>query len=306
MLGPTMETVLFLQQFASPGLDRLFTLITDLGSAPAYIAMLVIVYLGFGSPIGGPLGTLLLVGFFVNFHLKGVFDTPRPFEIDAALARSDEAGSNIGAGFPSGHTQTSLLFWGYLAAQLRRPWAYAVAAVIVALVASSRMYLGLHFPIDIVGGLFFGGIMLWAWVALLPRVRREAARLSRAAVLALGLGIPLLLAYLLPTGADENEMILGGLAAFLTAPALLPYRPPRSALLRAGAVLLGLVLVFGLLAGSSALLPEEVKRSVLGGFVRYLLLSYSALLLLPWLLSRIAPETTREPMPPLPQRERVR
>ena len=87
------------------------------------------------------------------------------------------------------------------------------------------------------------------------------------------------------------------MAAFITGPVLLRHRAGGAWWQRTLLVVLGIVLVFAFLLGSSLLLPEAIKRSPLGGFVRYLILGYVGVLLTPWLGRKlgIAFEPERRP-----------
>ena len=280
-----MDTILWLQQFASPTLDTLMLLITDLGSEPAYIAFLLVIYLAFDAQLGQRVAIYLLMSFYLNFHLKGLIDTPRPYTVDPSLARSPAAAaSGTGPGFPSGHAQASLTFWGYLASYIRRAWFWLLAALTVALISLSRIYLGVHIPEDVVGGLIIGAALIGAFLAL-DRLFISMSPPSKLLLFILGLSSPLALHLFLPT--PDSEVLMGGLAAFATAPLLVPYRAQGSVWRRVLVTLLGLILVFAALFGSSLLLPEEVKRNDVVGFVRYFLIGYTGLALTPWLAKRI-------------------
>jgi len=247
-----MEFINFLQSFASPTLDTIALYITNLGSQQFYIAMLVILYLAVESRMGRRIGIILLLGFYINFHLKGIVDTERPFMIDETLARSEEARKTAGGGaFPSGHAQGAMIFWGLLAMYGKRTWLTILSILLIAVIALSRIYLGVHFPIDIVGGLAIG-----------------------LAMIVLG------------------ATILGGLAAFITGPALIKHHVPKDTLRKILLIVLGIGLVFGALIGSSLLLPEELKRNFLVGFFRYLIIGWVGTLVVPWLakLIRLAPQ----------------
>ncbi len=288
-----METIHFLQTWASPTLDTLFLLLTNLGSEQAYIALLVITYLGVDARLGRHVGVYLLLSFYLNYELKSFFDTPRPYVLDPSVVRSDLAReTGTGPGFPSGHAQASMTYWGYMALRLRRGWFWALAGLIIALISLSRVYLGVHLPIDIVGGLVVGvGV-----IALAYAVDTLLTRMTPPLWLTLVLGIGAPLAFHLFLPVPSSELLMGGLAAFFTAPALVPYRADAPLWRRALVALLGLVLVFAVLVGSSLLLPEAVKRDPVGGFVRYLALGYTGLALTP-LLARAARLTPRRAKP---------
>jgi membrane-associated phospholipid phosphatase len=277
-----LETIAFLQQFASPTLDRLMLVITDLGDVDAYIALLVIIYLAINADLGRRVGIVLTLSLLLNSHLKGLVDTPRPFDLDPEAARSDEAVATApGAGFPSGHAQGSASFWGYLALQVRRRWLWVVAIVVVALISISRIYLGVHVPIDIIGGLAIAaGILLVAYLVerYVPRLARPW---PRPVLFLLGLLVPLGLHLVHPV--TNSAVLMGGLAAFLTAGMLIRHQPPRQLGRKVAVAAIGLVLVFAVLLGSSVLLPEAVKADPPAGFVRYLALGYVGLALTPYL-----------------------
>jgi undecaprenyl-diphosphatase len=76
-------------------------------------------------------------------------------------------------GTVSGHAATSMAIALTAAGIYRRWWFSSVAALYVILVCYSRMYLGVHFPLDILfgvcGGTIIGSLMLWAWRAIIRR-----------------------------------------------------------------------------------------------------------------------------------------
>ena len=204
-----METITFLQGFATPALDTFFQLVTRIGNTNAYIVLLLTVYLAVDSRFGQRLGILVLVSYYLNFHLKGLLETARPFELNPALGRTPEGAncSESGPGFPSAHAQISLTFWGYLAWWLRRPWFWGLALLIItALVSLSRMYLGLHFPVDVLGGLIIG-LLGTTVMAVAEPLWLEVRHISRGVRLTLGFLIPLFLMLLLPPPGQEPDLI---------------------------------------------------------------------------------------------------
>ncbi|MGI8968076.1 MAG: phosphatase PAP2 family protein, partial [Chloroflexota bacterium] len=104
--------------------------------------------------------------------VKDLVRRPRPHLFPGALHAS-------GFSFPSGHSTSSVVFFGGLAFivwQLSRRSGWATAAVIIAAlfaaaVGLSRIVLGVHYPTDVFGGYTLGGAWLTLLLAvLLPRV----------------------------------------------------------------------------------------------------------------------------------------
>jgi len=95
--------------------------------------------------------------------LKALVDRPRP---PLALG--------FGASFPSGHVLAATAFWGllppltFLVTRSRRAWLMSVAIVTLILVSvgASRVYLGAHWPSDVVGAYLAGAVFLLSaeWV----------------------------------------------------------------------------------------------------------------------------------------------
>jgi len=273
-----VETIQLIQSIATPWLDTLMTWITDLGSEQAYIALMVVTYLAIDARAGRNLGITLMLSFMLNQVAKGWFDTPRPFELDPDVVRTERAlAGALGPGFPSGHAQSSLTFWGLAALLARRRWFTVVAALIVVLVAFSRMYLGVHVPLDILGGLALGALM----VALAVVVVRAELTPPAWLLLLVGVAGPFALHLLAPT--PESDLLMGALAALVVGPMLVPHRTDGPLWGRIAVAGVGLVLAFTVLVASSQLLPEEVKRDPIGGFLRYFGLAASVTIVAPFI-----------------------
>ena len=220
---------------------------------------------------------VLLASLYLNQVLKMVFATQRPFHIDPEVAPADAVATAPGNGFPSGHAQGSVTFWTAAAVYVRRRWFAALATAVVVLVSLSRVYLGLHQPIDVVGGLTFG----LAVVAVSLYLQRRRVRIGRAATVVGGLVAPLALQLVYPV--ELSGMLLGAFAAFAVGPEIIRHDTSGPVAGRVVLAVIALALVFAALLGSSALLPEEVKRNAVGSFARYLLIGCVGTVLVPWL-----------------------
>jgi len=81
-----------------------------------------------------------------------------------------------GMGFPSGHATVITVIMLSLIPYLRNKWRWFPPLAIV-LVCLSRLYLGVHFPLDIVGGVALGTAAV-AFVRILPQSLRVLLRVD--------------------------------------------------------------------------------------------------------------------------------
>jgi membrane-associated phospholipid phosphatase len=138
-----------LWEVSSPFLDAVFVAITFSGDRLFFLVVVVLIYWLWDKRLGLFLSSLLLVSGALNGFLKTLLGLPRPpsfFHRPFTLATN---------GFPSGHAQTAAAFWSGIALVSRGAWVL-VAVVMTALVAFSRVYLGVHFVGDVLGGVAIG------------------------------------------------------------------------------------------------------------------------------------------------------
>jgi hypothetical protein len=131
---------------------------------------------------------------------------PRPFQYDSRVRPLDALETG---GFPSGHTQNTTVIWLYLARTYGRGWLWTLALLLLILVPLSRMYMGLHFPTDILGGFVLGLVVLTLFQRLQPPVERWLGRQALLPQLGVAVVPPLILPLLLP-GNDENAIAATG------------------------------------------------------------------------------------------------
>ena len=164
-----------------------FVAITRLGNPLLFFALFTLDYWYGDHERGAHALSLALGGMALITVLKTLFAEPRPRE----AVRVIETG---GYSFPSGHATTATIGWGVLAYDLEagaRTTRYAVAAVLIVLVALSRVVLGVHFVRDVAAGILVGLVFLGITIALTEHAPRPgfllAAGLGVAAVLLSGL-----------------------------------------------------------------------------------------------------------------------
>lgn len=280
-----VEILQAIQTIQSPLLDRIFGFITNLHHETVYILILPLIYWLYDKRFGRYMFSVFVIGFWSNGVLKEVFRTPRP---DPSQVRVILAETGGGYAFPSGHSQTPLVFWGAIAHHLQRRWFTWFVVVLVFLIGFSRLYIGVHWPLDVIGGWAIGLVVLY----LLVRSRAFWTGERQ------GLALRVLLSFLLPGAAlgilalfgpvDAIAwVIVGAYGGLLLGSAVeeewVRFDPragtPIQHLLK---IAVGLVLVLAVKEGMKLVLPD----SGVGDMVRYWLVALTATLVAPWVFKR--------------------
>lgn len=201
--------VLWFQRF-SPGLDNLMIAFTAPGEVIFHVALFPMLYWCVDRRLATRLAVLCLVSLHVNIWAKELLAQPRPWDYDPRVRQVLAA---PGGGLPSGHTQNTVVVWGYLAARIRRPWLTALFVALIIVVPLSRIYLGAHFPHDLLGGYVLGALVLWLALRAEQPIAIRFARLALGLRLALAALVPLLILATMPPlhpRIMDGALLLGG------------------------------------------------------------------------------------------------
>ena len=292
-----MELLYLFEKIRTPILDAFFSAVTLLGDEAAFIVMILVLFWCVDKRAGYYLSAVGFCGAIFNLGLKMTFRVPRPWVLDPDFTIVESAReAATGYSFPSGHTQNAVGIYLATAMSQKRRWSTVLGAFAIVCVPISRMYLGVHTPLD-VGTSFVLAILLA--FALYPLYRRTEGNSLRALVIlltpAIVCGAACLLYFALASfpaeaaeelaHSNENVFKMTGAAAAMLFAAVIDHRylhfdtraPWYVQILKA---VLGLAIVLGMKAALKVVFAAFLPQNA-ADFTRYFLTVVAAGILWP-------------------------
>lgn len=203
-----LEVIGFFQRFQSPALTFLMQLVSFFSDPAFYFGLVLLLYWCFDSHAGFRLGVAIIFSGALNTAIKETLRIPRPFVRDPSVFMIEESGFST----PSGHSQGSATFYPLFARYVMGKkscgadgscrnkkcspclvFKLLVAVFLPLLIGFSRIYLGVHYPSDVLLGLSLGFltsvglILFWNPMATLVSSWRPSLQVLLAAVVVFAL-----------------------------------------------------------------------------------------------------------------------
>ena len=165
-----MTFLKFLAQYRSPFWDQVVAAITMLGEETFFMVLGLMIFWCISKKWGYRFLAIGLSGTTMNQLLKAIFLIPRPWVLDPSFTIVEAAReAATGYSFPSGHTQSAATVFGTLAVWLNKKWTTIICLLLILAVGFSRMYLGVHTPLDVSVSFLTGAVTVLGFVWLFKK-----------------------------------------------------------------------------------------------------------------------------------------
>jgi len=166
-----LEILRFFESIRTAFGDTFFSIITQLGEETIFIVLGIIFFWCVNKYEGYYLLSIGFLGTILNQFLKLAFRIPRPWVKDKNFTIVESAReAATGYSFPSGHTQSSVGIFGGIACWHSNKIIRTICIIIAVLVPISRMYLGVHTPLDVGVSVIFALVLIFV---LHPLVKKS-------------------------------------------------------------------------------------------------------------------------------------
>lgn len=159
-----LEIIMTLQNMRNDILTGIFTFFTICTEVPVITVLTAILYWCVNKRAGLRTLFTLCGSLNINSGIKNYIKMPRPIGMESLESLRVETAT--GYSFPSGHTQTSTTFWTSLMLLFKKTWIYIIGTIMILGAGVSRLYLGVHWPTDVIAGWIFGIVLSILFVKL--------------------------------------------------------------------------------------------------------------------------------------------
>lgn len=277
------NTNIFFRDIGTPFLDIIFKVLTVIGSQPVYLFISLLIFWCYDRKMGIRVIYVILFSSHIALLAKTLFGMPRPPEYLHKVTENE-------FGFPSGHALVSSGFWGYMGFRIRNSRIIIIGAIAVFLVSLSRIYLGVHYPGDVAGGIVFGLTVAYLFYKGETGVTCLFEKQDRTIKYLLTLVLPAILVLIASLQGDlvKEQIELGLLMASIGVGYLLEEEKIRFQDTRNKKQLIKRALVGIVILGTIFAISEILSLIIpVFTYIKYILLGFSSVFVIPLVFTKL-------------------
>lgn len=260
-------------------LDPFFRFLNYFDSFYFYFVLIPVIWLGFSYKWGLRIFYWVTLNNVLITLMKEAVGWPRPSTDLPELGLFHPASF----GFPSGGAQMSMFLGSLLIYYWRTRAAWLIGSIYILLISFSRLYLGVHYPLDILGGWIFAWILLAFFIYFKDPLERWLHKKGLYFSLLLSQAIPLIVILLFPK--PNTYYVMGsamgvGLGTYLSLKHRLFLPKPPNLMEGVGRSFIGIAILFLIIF----LLPGD--RSYYKSFIAGFFMSLAASPICRWFIDR--------------------
>ena len=163
-MGFQLDILMYLQSIRNELLTGIFTFFTICTEVPVITVLTAMLYWCINKKAGQRILFALAGSLNINVALKNIVKMPRPIGTKGLISLRTQTAT--GYSFPSGHTQTATTFWTSMITQFKNIWIYIIGILMILGAGISRLYLAVHWPMDVIVGWILGIILSILFIKL--------------------------------------------------------------------------------------------------------------------------------------------
>ena len=148
-----------------PALDPLMMFLSSIGNYVLWIAIFVALYLWKGKKVAVSYAFIIFVATILVLALKSFFEVPRPEDVRFVIEVH-------GYSMPSGHTVRSFVSAMFLHPLVNNNKSRLLIWILAVLISLSRIFVGVHYPADVLVGALIGCIIGYVGVKIQPYIAK--------------------------------------------------------------------------------------------------------------------------------------
>ncbi|HRW92770.1 MAG TPA: phosphatase PAP2 family protein [Thermotogota bacterium] len=268
----------WVQTLSSPFFDFFFVTVTMMGEETFFMLVAALVFWCVNKKLGYRLVFTYLTGAFLAASLKDLFKVPRPIGEEGITSQRLETAE--GYSFPSGHSFNATATWLTLSTHFKKHWFSILAWLSIALVALSRLYLGVHRPVDVLGGIILGWAWVWFFGWIFERIEKSGKRWILTIVI-----VPTLLTLFFMENSYAFKaagVLVAFFVGYLVEPDWIDFKAKAPFAIQIAKLAIGLGGLFAL----RIFLKPLLSAFLWGDFLRYLLMGFWITIGSTWLFQR--------------------